>query len=264
MGAAKITGAKLWSVVTIAVLLAPLVVACSSTGIRSLTPNVEEPEESAQPATSTDVQLEEPLLSATLKRNCQFNQPLIRNFDNAGLGIGETAVNFTLRDIYGSEYTLSGLLAEKPVMMVFGSFTCPFFRRRVVAIEEMQAKYGERVHFITIYTIEGYPVGSPSPYRGKEWTGPESTDKEGRSLTQPATYEERVTQATQMIQELGITVPVLIDEMDNPVWCTYGQASNIAYLIGTSGTVVEKQGWYQPLSMEAAIKSYLRDLKRPD
>jgi len=257
MDVAKIAGAKLWLVVTIAVLLAPLVVACSSTGAPSLT------QEPARQAAPTNVQLEEPVLGATLKRDCQFNQSFIRNFDNVGLGIGETAVDFTLRDIYGNEYTLSRLLTEKPVIMIFGSFTCPFFRRRVVAIEEMQTKYSGQVHFITIYTIEAYPVGSPSPYKGKESTGPESTDTEGRSLTQPATYEERVTQATRMMQELGITVPVLIDEMDNPIWCTYGQASNIAYLIGTSGTVVEKQGWYQPLSMEAVMKRYLRDSKRP-
>ena len=121
----------------------------------------------------------------------------------------------------------------------------------------MYAKYGDKVQFIIIYTIEAHPIGSASPYRGEEWTGPASTDKEGCALTQPTTYEERVAQATQMVQELGITVPILVDEMDNPVWCTYGPAPNIAYLIGTDGKVVKKQGWYQSQAMEAAIERYL-------
>ena len=60
-----------------------------------------------------------------------------------------------------------------------------------------------------------------------------------------------------MIRELGITVPVLIDEMDNPLRCTYGPTPNIAYLIGVDGRIVEKQGWYQPQQMEAAIEKYL-------
>jgi len=65
--------------------------------------------------------------------------------------------------------------------------------------------------------IVAHPVGSPSPYRGQEWTTSASVDKEGCPLTQPRTYEERVAQARRMVQELGILVPVLVDEMDNPV-----------------------------------------------
>ena len=45
--------------------------------------------------------------------------------------------------------------------------------------------------------------------------------------------------------------------MDNPVWCTYGPAPDIAYLTGTDGRIVEKQGWYQPQLMEAATIDYL-------
>ena len=50
---------------------------------------------------------------------------------------------------------------------------------------------------------------------------------------------------------------MLVDEMDNPLWCTYGPAPDIAYLIGTDGKIVEKQGWYNPEEMEAAIVDYL-------
>jgi len=64
----------------------------------------------------------EPVLLDTLRRNCQITQGS-DNFENVGLLIGDTAVNFTLKDIRGSEFRLSQLLAENPVMMVFGSFT---------------------------------------------------------------------------------------------------------------------------------------------
>ena len=81
---------------------------------------------------------------------------------------------------------------------------------------------------------------------------------EGNPLAQPVTYEERVQLAARTIAEEGLTVPVLVDRMDNPVWCTYGPAPDIAYLIGTDGRIVEKQGWYQPQLMETAIIDYLR------
>lgn len=55
----------------------------------------------------------------------------------------------------------------------------------------------------------------------------------------------------------GITVPVLVDEIDNPLWCTYGPAPNIAYLIGTDGTIVTRQDWFDPAGMESAILAYL-------
>jgi len=40
-----------------------------------------------------------------------------------GLDKGEKAVNFKLKDVNGNEFVLSSLLDEKPVVMVFGSFT---------------------------------------------------------------------------------------------------------------------------------------------
>ena len=98
------------------------------------------------------------------------------------------------------------------------------------------------MQFLVIYTREAHPVGSPG---------------EGDPLAQPVTYRERVKLASRMIAEEGITVPVLVDEMDNPVWCTYGPAPDIAYLIGTDGRIIEKQGWYQPQLMETAIVDYL-------
>ena len=74
------------------------------------------------PSPDTNIELEEPALSDTLKRNCRFTQGS-EDFEQAGLPVGETAVNFTLYDIDGREFRLSRLLAEKPVLMIFGSFT---------------------------------------------------------------------------------------------------------------------------------------------
>ena len=94
------------------------------------------------------------------------------------------------------------------------------------------------VNFVIIYVWEAHPT------------------QEG-SLSQPETYRERVEMARRTIAAEEITVTLLVDEMDNAVWLTYGPAPNIAYFISTNGKIVEKQGWYQPQEMEMAIVDYL-------
>jgi hypothetical protein len=114
--------------------------------------------------------------------------------------------------------------------------------------------------FLIVYTVEAYPVGSPCPYSGTEVISTTSTEPfSSIPIQQPKTYEERVLQATNCKWQLSITTPMVIDEVDNPVWCTYGPASNIAYLIDTNGTIVIKQPYYVPEDMETAIVKYLQD-----
>ena len=59
-----------------------------------------------------------PALKTELTRGCQ--KP---NRNNPGPKVGDTAIEFTLLDVNGVSYTLSELLHEKPVVMIFGSFT---------------------------------------------------------------------------------------------------------------------------------------------
>ncbi len=99
----------------------------------------------------------------------------------------------------------------------------------------MYDRYDDKIQFTIVYSSEAHP----------------------NELADPTTYEERVALAGQCIQVENINVPVLVDEMDNAVWCTYGRAPNGAYLIGTDGTIVEKQSWFDPELMEEAIINYL-------
>ncbi len=68
--------------------------------------------------------------------------------------------------------------------------------------------------------------------------------------------------ARSCIRHLNITTPVIIDEMDNPWWCTYGSPT-CAYFIGQDGTSVLRETWCfrsdpaNPAAMEAALKHYL-------
>lgn len=114
----------------------------------------------------------------------------------------------------------------------------------------MYAKYGDEVHFVIIYAREAHAIDT-----GR--SGLYTYDEEGNPIYEPQTYQERLEMARKTVGAEGITVTVLVDEMDNPLWCTYGPAPNIAYLIGTEGIIITKQGWYEPQKMETAIQTYL-------
>lgn len=62
--------------------------------------------------------------SDNLKRNCDFRiAESMDSFKDEGLEVSTTAIDFTLKDTNGNEVTLSDLIADKPVVMVLGSFT---------------------------------------------------------------------------------------------------------------------------------------------
>ena len=129
--------------------------------------------------------------------------------------------------------------------------------------ESLIAKYQDQVHFVIIYVIEPHPVGSVSPYSGQEWTGSYSQDTEGNPIGQPGTYDERAELASMCARDARITALILIDEIDNPVWQTYGTAPNLAYLIGTDRKVIEAQTWYDVGQMEAFIEPHLNAASTP-
>jgi hypothetical protein len=80
------------------------------------------------PAEETTAPVQEPLELRTADSGC-FHYPMTdfntHNYAETEISIasGDRAAEFELRDLEGATYTLSGLLAEKPVLLVLGSFT---------------------------------------------------------------------------------------------------------------------------------------------
>ncbi len=133
----------------------------------------------------------------------------------------------------------------------------------MAASEEVYAKYKNDVNFFMVDTLEAYPVGKACPYDAKgeqlliesSWTIP---GEDGMPIQEPKTYEQRVNQAINFKKTLSITLPMLVDEMNNAVWCTYGPASNIAYFIAQDGTIIEKEPYYTPDIMDGILAKYLK------
>ncbi len=49
-------------------------------------------------------------------------------FTAGGLEVGELVFDFTLSDLDGNSHTLSNLIAKKPVILLWGMYTCPAYQ----------------------------------------------------------------------------------------------------------------------------------------
>lgn len=152
----------------------------------------------------------------------------------------------------GKSVQASALWKEKPAVIVTASHTCPVFRGKVAAIEALQKEFAGRANFLVVYTIEAHPQGDPSPYSGEEWVTPKN-EKEGLLFRQPVTEKDRAERARACVQREKMTVPVVVDSMENTVWKAYGKAPNCAHVIGRDGRVVEAQPWLEAARLRQVL-----------
>ena len=169
---------------------------------------------------------------------------------------GALAPNFQLKSLDGQIVSLQDYLGKKPVVLQLGCLTCPIFRQKFPATESLRAKYSGRADFLLLYTIEAHPQGDPSPYSGSEWVTPPN-EAEGILYRQPIAESERALIANNARIFLSIRMPILLDDMQNSVWQSYGRAPNAAYLIGSDGRIKLRQGWFEPTEMDKALQKEL-------
>ncbi|QEH33718.1 transaldolase/EF-hand domain-containing protein [Aquisphaera giovannonii] len=151
-----------------------------------------------------------------------------------GPKLDETAPDFTLRTNDGkSEVTLSKLVGPKPVVLIFGNFTCGPFRSHAGNFEKLYRRYGDRANFVMVYVREAHPTDG--------WRM-ESNDRLGVSTAQPTTYDERVGVAQRCGKLLGLGFPMLVDSIDDAVGARYSGMPGRFYLIDRQGKVAFKNG----------------------
>ena len=113
------------------------------------------------------------------------------SFYTSGLAAGDTAYDFTLYDLNGDSLNLAEALSHgKPVLLVAGSYTCPVYRGKVAALNNVVTTYAGLVDVYIIYTIEAHPIIDTSVYFG--YVNPTTTNLQaGITYRQPQTYGER-------------------------------------------------------------------------
>lgn len=151
-----------------------------------------------------------------------------------GPQLNQPAPEFTLKTYDGQRTVrLSETIGSKPVVLVFGNFTCGPFRSMYPGVESVYRRFKDDAIFLGIYVREAHPTDG--------WKM-ELNTKAGVAVTQPKTYAERVAVAEQCHQLLKPTIPLLVDDIEDSTGNAYSGMPARLYIIDRRGNVAYKGG----------------------
>lgn len=150
-----------------------------------------------------------------------------------GPKVGEPAPDFTLKSLEGGEVTLSREIGEKPIVLVFGNFTCGPWRTQSGNVQKLYERHREQAKFFTVYVREAHPNDG--------WWMMQNR-RVGVDLSQPLSDEQRRTIAGQCRDHLKLEIPFLVDTVKDTVGATYSGMPSRLYLIDREGKIAFKSG----------------------
>ena len=128
-------------------------------------------------------------------------------------------------------------LRGSPASLIFGSYTCPIFRRQSDRMKQLIAEFGNVVQFVFVYTLEAHPTDG--------WnTNSNRTDQ--IMYAQPTDMNERAKVAHDWRSAYRFDTPVVLDWPDNRINDDYAGEPERLYVLDAEGVVTFKseQGPY--------------------
>ena len=140
---------------------------------------------------------------------------------------GDDAPDFSLRTYDGSQVITLSKLRGKPVVLVFGSCTCPPFVRSTSMINLLVDEYGKDVNFLMIYIREAHPIG------GRE------VPNNQFQVNAPTTLSQRCELAEDFDDRIQMQMPIVVDTIDDTVADVYAPWPNRMVVLDGNGKIVD-------------------------
>jgi tetratricopeptide (TPR) repeat protein len=144
----------------------------------------------------------------------------------------------------------------KPIVLVFGSYTCPKLRGSASDLKRLAAEYRDIVEFRLVYIREAHAGGGAE----SQWQSTINV-KERVSLAPARTLPEKQDHAALCLRKLDLPFPVVVDGMDGAAETAYHAWPSRLYLIGRDGKVAFNTRLgeldFHPSELEAAIREIL-------
>jgi len=151
--------------------------------------------------------------------------------------VGEEAPDFRLRDVEGRWRDLGEFLGRGYLVLFFGSASSANFRRSAPEMDRLASKWERlEVQVVLVYTREAHPA----------------TLREA-----PLNFGERAALARQARKDLGLGIPVLVDEWDDVVHRSYGAMPDAAFLLDSRGKILVRQARTGAASLEKELRRLL-------
>ena len=117
----------------------------------------------------------------------------------------------------------------------------------------MYKQYRDKADFRIVYVREAHPVDG--------WQV-KANDRDGIEVEAPETLEEREKIAARCTAKLKLTIPVVIDGMDDAVEKVYAGWPDRIYIVGKDGKIAYKgkpgPRGFNPKEAEAALKKLVK------
>jgi tetratricopeptide (TPR) repeat protein len=123
---------------------------------------------------------------------------------------------------------LSDFRGKTPVVLVFGSYSCPNFRSSADALNALYHRYGDRLPFFLVYIREAHATDNWQSTRN---------EREGVVMAPASTIEEKQDHAAMCSLKLHLPFPALVDGMDGAMEAAYAAWPSRAFVIGPDGSV---------------------------
>ena len=143
-------------------------------------------------------------------------------FGKNSAGPGDSLPSFELVTTSGDRLDNRTVFGDKPVLLIFGSITCPMTASAAPSVQELYNEFGDRLDFIMLYVREAHP---------------------GEHFTQSETLEEKLEHARALEEFYDIQWTVAADNIDGDLHRALDPKPNSAYVINSEGIIVFRSLW---------------------
>jgi thiol-disulfide isomerase/thioredoxin len=150
---------------------------------------------------------------------------------------GEHVPAFDLPTIDGGRLRSSDL-GGRPVLLIFGSSTCPVTDNAAPGLIELHRRFGDCVRFIIVNVREAHP---------------------GEAFPQPKTMDVKMAHARGLRDIHGFAFDVAADDIDGTLHRAMSPKPNSAYVLAPDGTILFRAQWANDTqALAAALEAVVR------
>jgi peroxiredoxin len=135
---------------------------------------------------------------------------------------GEDFPDFELSTIDGGTISKADIIGQKPIMIIFGSYTCPMTASSSGPLKRIHQQFLNQVEFLTLYVREAHP---------------------GDYYNQATTIDEKSKYAQDLKERDQIPWKIGVDDLDGSLHRQLGSLPNAVYILDSSGKVAYRVLW---------------------
>ncbi len=135
---------------------------------------------------------------------------------------GDPIAEFDLPTLGAGRFRSADLAETGPALLVFGSYTCPVTASAAPGLNDLHARFGDRVRFVMVKVREAHP---------------------GARVPQPSDLEEKREHAERLRDFHRIQYEVAVDDIDGTLHRALSPKPNSAYLLGKDGRILFRAHW---------------------